>query len=162
MESSDKWASEDDVILDMKSLSLSETKVSIRSEVIAGIVFESRPVCEVSQLLKVQARNFEKAHKELASDLARIKHDETRKIQQARRLLEQKIRECDDKGRELDSRIKATSLFIDGKDSVSALETALEASDNENRTLRDRVKALETSLKDMVSNGVSHNPLKGK
>ena len=37
MESSDKWASEDDVILDMKSLSLSETKVSIRSEVIAGI-----------------------------------------------------------------------------------------------------------------------------
>ena len=79
----------------------------------AGIVFESRPVCEVSQLLKVQARNFEKAHKELVSDLARIKHDETRKIQQARRLLEQKMRECDDKGRELDSRIKATSLFID-------------------------------------------------
>ena len=162
MESSDKWASEDDVIVDMKSLSLSETKVSIRSEVIAGIVFESRPVCEVSQLLKVQARNFEKAHKELASDLARIKHDETRKIQQARRLLEQKMRECEDKGRELDSRIKATSLFSDGKDSVSALETALEASDNENRTLKDRVKALEATLKDMVNNGVSSNPLKGK
>ncbi len=81
MESSDKWASEDDVILDMKSLSLSETKVSIRSEVIAGIVFESRPVCNVSQLLKVQARNFEKAHRDLTSDLAKIKHEETRKIQ---------------------------------------------------------------------------------
>ncbi len=81
MESSDKWASEDDVIHDMKTLSLSETKVSIRSEMIAGIVFDSRPLCDVSQLLKVQARNFEKAHKELASDLAKIKHDETRKIQ---------------------------------------------------------------------------------
>ncbi len=97
LESSDKWASEDDVILDMKSLSLSETKVSIRSEVMAEIVFESRPVCDVSQLLKVQARNFEKAHRELASDLAKIKHDETWKIQQARRLLEKKMTECDDK-----------------------------------------------------------------
>ncbi len=87
MKSSDKWASEDDVILDMKTLSLSETKVSIRSEVMAGIVFESRPVCDVSQLLKVQARNFEKSHRELASDLAKIKHDETRKIQQARKLI---------------------------------------------------------------------------
>ena len=48
MESSEKWASEEDVIHDMKSLSLSETKVSIRSEVMAGIVFESRPVCDVS------------------------------------------------------------------------------------------------------------------
>jgi hypothetical protein len=136
----------------------------------AGIVFESRPVCDVSQLLKVQARNFENAHRELASDLAKIKHDETRKIQQARMLLEKKMRDCDDKGRELDSRIKASSLFVDGKDSVSALETALEASDNENRTLkdnenrtlRDRVKVLEASLKDMVSNGVSQNTLKGK
>jgi hypothetical protein len=162
MESSDKWASEDDVILDMKTLSLSETKVSIRSEVIAGIVFDSRPVCDVSQLLKVQARNFEKAHRELASDLATIKQDETRKIQQARRILEKKMAECDDKGRELDSRIKASSLFGDGRDSVSVLETALEAADNENRTLRDRVKVLEASLKDMVSNGVSQSSLKGK
>ena len=39
MESSDNWSSEVDVIQDMKSLSLSETKVSIRSEVMAGIVF---------------------------------------------------------------------------------------------------------------------------
>ncbi len=162
MDLSDKYASEDDVILDMKTLSLSETKVSIRSEVVAGIVFEPRPVCDVSQLLKVQARNFEKAHRELASDLAKIKHDETRKIQQARRLLEKKMTECDDKGRELDSRIKASSLFGNGGDSVSALETALEASDNENRTLRDRVKVLEASLKDMVSNGVTQNSLKGK
>ena len=44
---------------------------------------------------------------------------------------------CDDKGRELDSRIKASSLFGDGRDSVSALETALEVSDNENRTLTE-------------------------
>jgi hypothetical protein len=84
MESSDKWASEEDVIHDMKSLSLSETKVSIRSEVMmAGIVFESRPMGDVSQLLKVQARNFEKAHKDLTSELQLIKHAETRKIQQA-------------------------------------------------------------------------------
>jgi hypothetical protein len=54
-------------------------------------------VCDVSQLIKAQARNFEKAHKELSSDLARIKHEETRKIQQARRLLERKMTECDDK-----------------------------------------------------------------
>ncbi len=162
MESSDKWASEDDVILDMKTLSLSETKVSIRSEVIAGIVFDSRPVCDVSQLLKAQARNFEKAHRELASDLAKIKHDETRKMQQARKLLEKKMTECEDKGRELDSRIKASSLFKDGRDCVSALETALKVSDIENRTLRDRVKVLEASLKDMVSNGVTQNSLKGK
>jgi hypothetical protein len=130
--------------------------------VIAGIVFDSRPVCDVSQLLKVQARNFEKAHRELAFDLAKIKQDETRKIQQARRILEKKMAKCDDKGRELDSRIKASSLFGDGRDSVSALETALEASDNENRTLRDRVKVLEASLKDMVSNDVSQSSLKGK
>ena len=162
MESSDNWASEVDVIHDMKSLSLSETKVSIRSEVMAGIVFESRPLCDVSQLLKVQARNFEKAHKELTSDLAKIKHDETRKIQQARRLLEHKMRECDDKGRELDSRIKASTLFAGGEDSVSALETALEAADHENRTLKDRVKVLEASLKDMVSNGITQSSLKGK
>ncbi len=52
----------------------------------AGIFFDSRPaVCDVSQLIHAQARNFEKAHKELASDLAKIKHDdETRKIQQAK------------------------------------------------------------------------------
>jgi hypothetical protein len=116
----------------------------------------------VSQLLKVQARNFEKAHMDLRSELARIKHDETRKIQQARRLLEQKMRECDNKGRELDSRIKASSLFVGGEDSVSALETTLEAADNENRALKDRVKALEASLKDMVSNGATQSSLKGK
>ena len=162
MESSDKWASETDVIHDMKSLSLSETKVSIRSEVMAGIVFESRAVCDMTQLLKVQARNFEKAHKDLKSELQTIKHAETRKIQQARRLLEDKMRECDDKSRELDSRIKASSLFVGGEDSVSALETALEAADNENRALKDRVRALEMSLKDMVSNGVSRSTLKGK
>ena len=107
----------------------------------AGIVFESRPVCDVSQLLKVQARNFEKAHRDLESDLQKIKHAETRKIQQARRLLEEKMRECDDKSRQLDSRIKASTLFVGGEDGVSALETALEAADNENRTLKDRVKA---------------------
>ncbi len=69
---------------------------------------------------------------------------------------------CEDKRRELDSRIKASSLFKDGRDCVSALETALEASDNENRTLRDRVKVLEASLKDTVSNGVTQSALKGK
>jgi hypothetical protein len=122
MESSDKWTSEDDVIFDMKTLSLSETKVSIRAEVIAEIVFDSRLVCDVSQLLKAQARNFAKAHRELASGLAKIKHDETRKIQQTRRLLERMMTECEDKGRELDSRIKASSLFRDGRDCVSALK----------------------------------------
>ena len=162
MASSDKWSSEIDVISDMKNLALTETKVSIRSEVMAGIVFESRPVCEVSQLLKVQQRNFEKAHKELEADLAKIKREETRKIQQARRLLEKKMNECDDKSRELDSKIKATSLFSVGRDSVSALETALEASDQENRTLKDRVKVLEASLKDMLSSGVQPSSLKGK
>jgi hypothetical protein len=96
MASSDKWTSEGDVILEMRSLSLSETKVLIHSEVMAGIVFDSRPaVCDVSPLIRAQARNFEKAHKELASDLSKIKHDETRKIQQARRLLEKKMEECD-------------------------------------------------------------------
>jgi hypothetical protein len=162
MASSDKWSSENDVILDMKNLSLSEAKVSIRSDVMAGIVFESRPVCEISQLLKVQQKNFEKAHKELEADLAKIKREETRKIQQARRLLEKKMNECDDKNRELDSKIKATSLFSVGRDSVSALETALEVSDQENRALKDRVKVLEASVKEMLSSGVAHNPLKGK
>jgi hypothetical protein len=62
MASSDKWISEGDVILEMRGLSLSETKVSIHSEVMAGIVFDSRPaVCDVSQLIRAQARNFEKA-----------------------------------------------------------------------------------------------------
>jgi hypothetical protein len=41
MASSDKWKSEGDVILDMNDLSLSETKVSIHSELMAGIVFDS-------------------------------------------------------------------------------------------------------------------------
>ncbi len=49
------------------------------------------------------------AHRDLTSDLAKIKHAETRKIQQARRLLREKMRECDDKSRQLDSRIKASS-----------------------------------------------------
>jgi hypothetical protein len=57
--------------------------------------------------------------------------------------------ECDDKSREL-SRIKASSLFGDGHDSLAALESAL------------GVKVLEATLKDMVSNGVNHDPLKGK
>ena len=94
--------------------------------------------------------------------MAKIKREETRKIQQARRLLEKNMNECDDKNRELDSKIKATSLFIVGRDSVSALETALEASDQENRTLRDRVKVLEASLKDMLSSGVPPSSLKGR
>jgi hypothetical protein len=56
MASSDKWSSEEDVILEMRSLSLSETKLSIHSEVVAGIVFDSRPaVCDVSQLIRAQA-----------------------------------------------------------------------------------------------------------
>ena len=63
---------------------------------------------------------------------------------------------------ELDSRIKASSLFVGGEDSVSALETALEAADNENRALKDRVRTLEASLKDMVTNGVTQSSLKGK
>ena len=71
------------------------------------------------------------------------------------------MRECDDKSRQLDSRIKASSLFVGGEDGVSALETALEAADNENRALKDRVRALEASLKDMVSNGVSRGTFKG-
>ncbi len=163
MASSDKWTSEGDVILEMKGLSLSETRVSIHSEVMAGIVFDSRPaVCDVSQLIRAQARNFEKAHKELASDLAKIKHDETRRIQQARRLLEKKMEECDGKSREPDSRIKASAIFGDGHDSVAALEFALEESLNDNKSLGDRVKVLEATLKDMVSNGVSHSSLKGK
>jgi hypothetical protein len=115
---------------------LSETKVSIHSEVMAGIVFDSRPsVCDVSQLIKAQARNFEKAHKELASDLSKIKQDETKKIQQARRILEKKMEECDGKSRELDSRIKATAIFGDGHESVAALEHALEESHSDNRSL---------------------------
>ncbi len=124
MASSDKWACEEDVILELRSLSLSETKVSIHSEVMAGIVFDSRPaVCDVFQLIKAQARNFERAHKELASDLSKIKQDKTRKIQQARRILEKKMEECDGKSRELDSR---TAIFGDGHDSVAALKVALE------------------------------------
>jgi hypothetical protein len=96
--SADKWTSEEEVILEMRGLSLPESKVSIRSDVIAGIVFDSRPVvCNVSRLIRAQARNFEKAHKELAFDLSKIKQDETRKIQQARRLLEKKMEECDGK-----------------------------------------------------------------
>jgi hypothetical protein len=130
----------------------------------AGIVFDSRPaVFDVSQLIRAQARTFEKAHKELASDLSKIKHEEMRKIQQAiRRLLEKKMEECDGKSRELDSRIKASAVFGDGHDSVAALEFALEESHNDNKSLRDRVKVLEATLKDMVSNGVSHSSLKGK
>ncbi len=163
MASSDKWECEEDVILELRSLSLSETKVSIHSEVIAGIVYDSRPaVCDVNQLIKAQARNFEKAHKELASDLSKIKQDETRKIQQARRLLEKKMEECDGKSRELDSRIKASAIFGDGHESVAALEHALEESHSDNRSLRDRVKVLEATLKDMVSNGISQSSLKGK
>jgi hypothetical protein len=101
MASSDKWTSEEDVILEMRGLSLPDSKVSVRSEVIAGIVFDSRPAeCNVNQLIRAQARNYEKAHKELTSDLSKIKQDETRKIQQARRLLEKKMEECDDKSRE--------------------------------------------------------------
>ncbi len=163
MASSDKWECEEDIILELRSFSLSETKVSIHSEVIAGIVYDSRPaVCDVNQLIKAQARNFEKAHKELASDLLKIKQDETRKIQQARRLLERKMEECDGKSRELDSRIKASAIFGDGHESVAALEHALEESHSDNRSLRDRVKVLEATLKDMVSNGISQSFLKGK
>jgi hypothetical protein len=167
MASSDKWASEEDVILDMRGLSLTESRVSVRSEVIAGIVFDSRPaVCNVSQLIRAQARNFEKAHKELTFDLAKIKkkkkQDETRKIQQARRLLEKKMEECDGKNRELDSRIKAAAIFGDGRDSVAALEVAFEEANHSNRSLKDRVNVLETTHKGTVSNGITHSSLKGK
>ncbi len=72
------------------------------------------------------------------------------------------MEECDGKSRELDSRIKASAIFGDGHDSVAALESALEESHNDNRSLRDRVKVLEATLKDMVSNGVNHSSLKGK
>jgi hypothetical protein len=162
MASSEKWTSEEDVILDMRSLSCTD-KVSIRPEVIAGIVFDSRPaVCDVSQLIRAQARNFEKAHKELASDLSKIKQVETRKIQHARRILEKKMEECDGKSRELDSRIKATAIFGDVHESFASLEHALEESHSDNRSLRDRVKVLESTLKDMVSNGITHSSLKGK
>jgi hypothetical protein len=41
------------------------------------------------------------------------------------------------------------------------LEVALEEA-NHNRSLRDRVKILESTLKDMVSNGITHSSLKGK
>ncbi len=65
--------------------------------------------------------------------------------------------ECDDKSRELDSRIKATAIFGDGQDSVAALESAPEESHTDNKALKDRIKVLEATLKDMVSNGVSHS-----
>jgi hypothetical protein len=163
MASSDKWECAEDVIMELRNISLSETKVSIHSEVIAGIVYDSRPAtCDVSQLIKAQSRNFEKAHKELASDLAKIKKEETRKIQQARRILEKKMEECDDKSKELDSRIKATAIFGDGHESLAALEQALEESHNDNRSLRDRVKVLEATLKDMLNSGITHSSLKGK
>ncbi len=163
MTSSDQWFCEEDVVLELRNLSLSETKVSIHSEVMAGIVFDSRPaVCDVSQLIKAQARNFERAHKELASDLSKIKQDETRRIQQARRILEKKMEKCDGKSRELDSRVKATAIFGDGHDSVAALEVALEEAHHDNKSLRDRVKVLELTLKEMVSNGITHSSLKGK
>jgi hypothetical protein len=149
--------------MELRNISLSETKVSIHSEVIAGIVYDSRPAtCDVSQLIKAQSRNFEKAHKDLASDLAKIKKEETRKIQQARRILERKMAECDDKSKELDSRIKATAIFGDGHESLAALEQALEESLEDNRSLRDRVKVLEATLKDMLNSGITHSSLKGK
>ena len=163
MASSDKWECAADVILELRNLSLGETKVSIHSEVIAGIVYDSRPAtCDVSQLIKAQSRNFEKAHKELASDLAKIKKEETRKIQHARRILEKKMAECDGKSREPDSRIKATAIFGDGHESLAALEQALEESLEDNRSLRDRVKVLEATLKDMLNSGITHSSLKGK
>jgi hypothetical protein len=63
---------------------------------------------------------------------------------------------------ELDSRIKATAIFGDGHDSVAALEVALEEAHHDNKSLRNRVKVLEATLKDMVSNGITHSSLKGK
>ena len=96
----------------------------------------------VSQLIRAQARNFEKAHKELASDLSKIKQVETKKIQHARRILEKKMEECDGKSRELDSRIKATAIFGDVHESFASLEHALEESHSDNRSLRDRIKVL--------------------
>jgi hypothetical protein len=46
MTSSDKWECAEDIILELRGLSLSETKVSIQPEVMAGIVYDSRPaVC---------------------------------------------------------------------------------------------------------------------
>jgi hypothetical protein len=72
------------------------------------------------------------------------------------------MEECDGKSRELDSRIKATAIFGDVRESVAALEHALEESHSDNRTLRERVKTLEETLKDMVSNGITHSSLKGK
>jgi hypothetical protein len=40
---------------------------------------------------------------------------------------------------ELDSRIKATAIFGDGRDSIAALEVALEEANHSNRSLKDRV-----------------------
>ncbi len=42
------------------------------------------------------------------------------------------------------------------------MEVALEEAHHDDRSLRDRVNVLEATLKDMVSNGITHSSLKGK
>ena len=151
----DTWEGEEDVLLAMKSLSLTKTTVVVNSKVFAGVVFKGRPqVCEVKELLLAQEKSFEIARQDLNKRLTQIRASETKKMQEPRKQLAKLISEYDEKLRILNLRLQASdALMGDSKSTTEQLESSLDDALQENRALKEKLQGLQSVLQDVFRHG---------
>jgi hypothetical protein len=144
----------------MQNLSLTVTKVTINSKLLASVAWKARsPLYDVKELQQAQVKNFEMAQKDMEKRLSSLRATESKKIQEPRQELKKLIGDYEEKIRVLSSRLQAgDALQGDSNDISSQVEAALEEAHEENRTLKDnKIKSLQAILNDVFRTGA---PLK--
>jgi hypothetical protein len=154
-DSSDSWNDEKDVLAAMQDLSLTGTKVTINSKLLASVVWKARPPSfDVKELQKAQVKNFAMAQKDMEKRLSTLRSSESKKIQAPRQELKKLVEEYNEKLRVLNLRLQAgDALQGDSKDITSQLESSLEEAHEENRSLKDKVMALQKTLNEIFRTG---------
>jgi hypothetical protein len=87
-DSLDSWKDEEDVLVAMQNLSLTEAKVTINSKLLTRVVWKARPpLYDVKELQQAQAKNFAMAQKDMEKRLSSLRATEYKKIQALRQEL---------------------------------------------------------------------------
>ena len=108
----------------------------------------------MKELQKAQVKNFAVAQKDLEKRLSLLRSSESKKIQAPRQELKKRIEEYNEKLRVLNLRLQAgDALQGDSKDITSQLESSLEEAHEENRSLKDKVMALQKTLNEIFRTG---------
>jgi hypothetical protein len=122
---------------------------------LASVVWKARPpLYDVKELQQAQVENFAMAQKDMEKRLSSLRSSESKKIQAPRQELKKLVEEYNEKLRVLNLRLQAgDALQGDSKDITSQLESSLEEAHEENRSLKDKVIALQKTLNEIFRTG---------